>query len=108
MRFCFRQVLVLACALALSVPAICQTSGEITGSFTPQEVLDMVKQRRGEPMAQPAGEETEESPPAEEPEEVPAEGEQEGEAAAAATPTVPEHEEPLPEEWPASAKARAS
>jgi hypothetical protein len=64
----------------------------------PQEVLDMVKEKRGEPMAMPTGEDAEEQPPAEEPEPQP---EPEKEQA----PTA-EHEEPLPEEWPASAKAR--
>jgi hypothetical protein len=59
----------------------------------------MVKQRRGEAMAPPAGEDAEEQPPADQPE--PGEGEEE-----APPPPAAEHEDAVPDEWPVSAKAR--
>lgn len=82
----------------------------------------MVKKRKGEPMAPPAAEEPEREPEEEEEAEGTGEGEGEGEGegqgdgqqeAAAAAPAqgappqiAAEHEAPVPDEWPVSAKAR--
>jgi hypothetical protein len=67
----------------------------------------MVKKRRGEPVAAPTGEESDETPPDGQPDlgTPEEEGGEEAPDTGATTPPA-EHEEKVPDEWPVSAKAR--